>query len=52
VVEDYEPWHRFVSMTLKSTEIAAIGEAVDGLDGSESRRTAAGVGLLDIDCPS
>jgi chemotaxis response regulator CheB len=33
VVEDYEPWRRFVSMTLQSQpKLQLIGEAVDGLD--------------------
>jgi chemotaxis response regulator CheB len=33
VVDDYEPWRRFVSTTLqKQLRLRVIGEAVDGLE--------------------
>jgi len=33
VVDDYEPWRRFVSTTLeKKSELRVLGEATDGLE--------------------
>jgi chemotaxis response regulator CheB len=50
VVEDYEPWRRFVSTTLQSQpKLQLIGEAVDGLDAvQKAEELQPDLVLLDI----
>ena len=53
VVDDYEPWRRFVSSTLqKHPEYQVIGEASDGLEAiQQAEKLQPDVILLDISLP-
>jgi DNA-binding NarL/FixJ family response regulator len=53
VVEDYEPWRRFVSTMLQSQpKLQLIGEAVDGLDAvQKAEELQPDLVLLDIGLP-
>jgi DNA-binding NarL/FixJ family response regulator len=54
VVDDYEPWHRFVLTTLqKQPELRVIGEAVDGLEAvQKAQQLQPDLILLDIGLPT
>jgi DNA-binding NarL/FixJ family response regulator len=54
VVEDYEPWRRFVSTTLQTQpELQVIGEAVDGLEAvQQADELQPDLIVLDIGLPS
>jgi DNA-binding NarL/FixJ family response regulator len=54
VVEDFEPWRRFVSTTLQSRpELQVIGEAVDGLEAvQKAEELQPDLIVLDIGLPS
>jgi DNA-binding NarL/FixJ family response regulator len=54
VVDDYEPWRRFVSTTLqKQPELQIIGEAVDGLEAvQKAGELQPDLIVLDIGLPS
>jgi len=54
VVEDYEPWRRFVSTTLQTQpELQVIGEAVDGLEAvQQAEELQPDLILLDIGLPT
>jgi DNA-binding NarL/FixJ family response regulator len=54
VVDDYEPWRRFVSTTLhKHPELHVIGEALDGLEAiRKAQQLQPELILLDIGLPS
>jgi CheY-like chemotaxis protein len=53
VVDDYEPWRRFVSSTLgKQSELLIIGEASDGREAVEkAQELLPELILLDITLP-
>jgi DNA-binding NarL/FixJ family response regulator len=53
VVDDYEPWRRFVHSTLqKASELRVIGEASDGLEAiQKAEGTQPDLILLDIGLP-
>jgi CheY-like chemotaxis protein len=54
VVDDYEPWRRFVSTTLqKQPELQIIGEAVDGLEAvQKAEELQPDLIVLDIGLPT
>jgi DNA-binding NarL/FixJ family response regulator len=54
VVDDYEPWRRFVSTTLqKQLTLQVIGEAVDGLEAvQKAQQLQPDLILLDIGLPT
>jgi DNA-binding NarL/FixJ family response regulator len=54
VVDDYEPWRRFVSTTLQTQpELQVIGEAVDGLEAiQKAQELQPDLILLDIGLPT
>jgi DNA-binding NarL/FixJ family response regulator len=54
VVDDYEPWRRFVSTTLqKQLRLRVIGEAVDGLEVvQKAQQLQPDLILLDIGLPT
>jgi DNA-binding NarL/FixJ family response regulator len=54
VVDDYEPWRRFVSTTLqKQPTLQVIGEAVDGLEAvQKAQQLQPDLILLDIGLPT
>ena len=54
MVDDYEPWRRFVSTTLqKQPELQIIGEAVDGLQAvQKAQQLQPDLILLDIGLPT
>ena len=54
VVDDYEPWRRFVSMRLhKQPELQVMGEALDGLEAvRKAQELHPDLILLDIGLPS
>ena len=54
VVDDYEPWRRFVSTTLqKQPELQVIGEASDGLEAvQKAQQLQPDLILLDIGLPT
>lgn len=54
VVDDYEPWHRFVSATLGSEpELQIIAQASDGLEAvQQAQDLRPDIVLLDIGLPS
>jgi DNA-binding NarL/FixJ family response regulator len=54
VVDDYEPWRRFVSTTLqKQPGLQIIGEAVDGLEAvQKAQQLQPDLILLDIGLPT
>jgi len=54
VVEDYEPWRRYVSTALqKQTELQVIGEVSDGLEAvQQAEELQPDLILLDIGLPT
>ena len=54
VVDDYEPWRRFVSTTLqKQPKLQVIGEALDGLEAvQKAQQLQPDLILLDIGLPT
>lgn len=54
MVDDYEPWRRFVSTTLqKQPRLQVIGEALDGLEAvQKAQQLQPDIILLDIGLPS
>src|SRR2546430_10647339 len=54
VVDDYEPWRRFVSTRLhKQPELQVMGEALDGLEAvRKAQQLHPDLILLDIGLPS
>jgi DNA-binding NarL/FixJ family response regulator len=54
VVDDYQPWHRFVSTTLKKQpELQVIGQVSDGLEAvQQAAQVRPDLILLDIGLPT
>lgn len=54
IIDDYEPWRRFISTTLlKQPELEIIGEASDGLDAvRQAQELRPELILLDISLPT
>jgi CheY-like chemotaxis protein len=54
VVDDYEPWRRFVSTTLhKQPKLQVIGEALDGLEAvQKAEELQPDLIVLDIGLPT
>ena len=54
VVDDYEPWHSFVSKTLRNEpELTVIGQVSDGLEAvQQAQQLQPDLILLDIGLPS
>jgi DNA-binding NarL/FixJ family response regulator len=54
VVDDYEPWHAFVSSTLREQpELQIVGQAFDGLEAvQQARQLQPDIILLDVGLPS
>ena len=53
VVEDFEPFRRFIHTTLQETELQVVGEAWDGLEAvRKAEELQPALTLLDIGLPS
>jgi len=54
VVDDYEPWHRFVSTELgKDPDLKVIGQVFDGLEAvQQAEKLQPDVILLDVGLPT